>query len=211
MTRWLFRHGGALGGALLALACATTSPATVSIPEPPRPRAAPPPAAVPSEPKSERATEPVDGDDEGDTRMSSWVGSSRGWLGVELEATDPDEAGVRVLRVVPKSPAEGLAEDEVLLPGERDIGAAVLPVQNFVTDLHVHREPGAFLGYLAGSDGDDLALRGLLLCGVRDVESAAHLLGLIEGLHHDAVGQRLHIDLDLGLSHSCSSTTWGVD
>ena len=107
MMRWPFRRCEALFGAIVCSACAAAQPATVSIPEPPGATAVAPPPAAPNEAKA-KSVEPEGGEDEeGDTRMSSWVGSSRGWLGVELEATGTDEAGVRVLRVVPKSPAEG--------------------------------------------------------------------------------------------------------
>jgi peroxiredoxin len=44
-------------------------------------------------------------------------GEARAWLGVELEAAAPDESGVRVGRVVPKSPAEqgGLQAGDLIL------------------------------------------------------------------------------------------------
>src|SRR5688500_5741163 len=105
----------------------------------------------------------------------------------------------------------GLAEDQVLLVVDGHLGAAVLPVEHLVTDLDVHRDAlPAALVELARTDGDDLALLGLLLRRVRDVQAAAHLLVLLERLHDDAIGQRLdlHTRFTLG-GHGSASFNWG--
>src|SRR5687768_13559928 len=82
-----------------------------------------------------------------------------------------------------------LAENQELLAVDRDFGAAVLPVKDLVADLEVHRDSLALLE-AAGADGDDLALLRLLLRGVRDIETTAHLLGLFQCLDDDAISQR---------------------
>src|SRR5665647_2265189 len=71
-----------------------------------------------------------------------------------------------------------LAQNEVLLGVDGDFGAAVLPVQHLVADLHAHRDELAVL-VAARTNGDDLTLHRLLLRRVRDVQAAAHLLGFL--------------------------------
>jgi hypothetical protein len=84
-----------------------------------------------------------------------------------------------------------LAEDEVLIAIDRDLGAAVFAVEDLVADLDVERDAVApLLIELARSDGDDFALLRLFLGGVRDVESAAHRFGFFERLDDDAIGER---------------------
>jgi peroxiredoxin len=104
-----------------ATGCARPAPSAVAIAEPvappPRP-ASEKPVELPDKSAKSEGAEPDEGigDDSAD-RMSAWVGSRRGWLGVELEATGSNEAGVRVLRVVPRSPAEqvGLKSGDLIV------------------------------------------------------------------------------------------------
>src|SRR5215212_5732146 len=85
-----------------------------------------------------------------------------------------------------------LAQDQELLAVDRDLGAAVLPVEDLVIHLDAHRDELAVL-VLARADGDDLALLRLLLRGVRDVQPAAHRFAFFQRLHNDAVGQRIDL------------------
>ena len=60
-----------------------------------------------------------------------------------------------------------------------DLAAGVLAEQDPVTCLHVEGDSLALVAHLAVADGDDLALLGLFLRGVRDDDaSAADVLGL---------------------------------
>src|SRR5664280_2640742 len=60
-------------------------------------------------------------------------------------------------------------QDQVLLAGVLDLGAAVLAVEDGVADLDVERDPLlALVVPAAGADREDGALLGLLLGGVRD-------------------------------------------
>src|SRR6476661_2237733 len=58
-------------------------------------------------------------------------------------------------------------EDEELLAAVLDLGAAVLAVDDLVADLDVERHALAVVVDAARADGEDLALLGLLLRGVR--------------------------------------------
>ena len=73
-----------------------------------------------------------------------------------------------------------LAEDEVLLAVDLDVRARVLAEEHAIARLDVHGDLGAVLEDLAVSDGDDLALLGLLLGGVRDDDPALHRLLLFD-------------------------------
>jgi hypothetical protein len=83
-----------------------------------------------------------------------------------------------------------LAQDQILLIADGDLGAAVLAVQDLVTGLQVRRDTLPFLAQLARADRDDLALLRLLLGRVRDVETALHLLRLFERLNDHPVRER---------------------
>src|SRR3712207_1510066 len=86
-------------------------------------------------------------------------------------------------------------QHEVLLAAVLDLGAAVLRVDDDVADVHVERHAVAVVVDAAGAHGDDGALLGLLLGGVRDDQTGGGGgLGLV-GLDHDAVLQRLDGDL----------------
>src|ERR1044071_5809668 len=59
-----------------------------------------------------------------------------------------------------------LADDEELVVLELELGPRVLPVEDLLPDLDVHRDALALGVEGAGADGQDLALLGLLLGGV---------------------------------------------
>src|SRR3954463_15723199 len=103
----------------------------------------------------------------------------------------------------------GLAKDQKLFGIDGDFGAAVLSVENLVTDLELHRDANVLL-VAAGADGDDLALLRLFLGGVGDEESTAHLLGVLERLDDDAIGEGCDLGVGLGFCghSSCPSKEW---
>src|SRR3989441_5716563 len=86
------------------------------------------------------------------------------------------------------------AQDQILLVVELHLGAGVLPEEDLVTGLDVERDLLAVFGHLAVADGDDLALLGLLLRGVRDNDPALFHFLLLEPLDENAVmqGTNLH-------------------
>src|SRR6478735_11217866 len=85
-------------------------------------------------------------------------------------------------------------EDEVLLTGVLDLGAAVLAVDDLVADGDVQRNAVAVVVDATGTDAQDLALLGLLLGGVRDDQAGSRgLLGL-QGLDNDPVLEGLDVD-----------------
>jgi hypothetical protein len=88
------------------------------------------------------------------------------------------------------------ARASVLKCSSLDFGAAVLPVENLVADLELHRNAHVLL-VAAGADGDDLALLRLFLGGVGNEETAAHLLSVLERPHNYAIGEGS--DLGAGL------------
>src|SRR5690606_14595798 len=89
-------------------------------------------------------------------------------------------------------------QDEVVLAAVLDLGAAVLAVDDLVADRHVERDAVAVVVDTARTDGQDLALLGLLLGGVRDDQAGCGRgLGL-EGLHDDPVLERLDGDRHVG-------------
>src|SRR5699024_9017347 len=86
------------------------------------------------------------------------------------------------------------AEDEELLVAVLQLGAAVLGEDDLVADLDVHGDALALVVEAAGADGDDLALLGLLLRGVRDDQAGGRgLLGL-ERLDDDTILEGLDGD-----------------
>src|SRR5581483_11437328 len=82
-----------------------------------------------------------------------------------------------------------LAQDQVLLALDLDLGAGVLPEQDAVTGLHVEWPDLAVLVDLALADPDHLALLGLLLRGVRDDDPTLRLLLFLDTPDDHAVLQ----------------------
>src|SRR2546425_10892292 len=92
-----------------------------------------------------------------------------------------------------------LTQNEKLLVVELEFGPGVLLEQNAVTLFEVHRDALTGVGVaVAGSDGKDAALLGLLLRGVRQDDPALCDLLAVEGLDHDAGAERLELGLRLG-------------
>src|SRR5581483_5529710 len=90
----------------------------------------------------------------------------------------------------------GLAEDEELLAVHLDLGSAVLAVEDLVAFRHV--EGGALAGvlvHLAVADREDLALLGLLLCGVGQDDATGGRLLLLDRPHDQPIakGLELHV------------------
>src|SRR5262249_29819381 len=86
-----------------------------------------------------------------------------------------------------------LAQDEIFLIVDLDLGARVLPEQDLVAGLHVERDLLAVLADLPVADGDDLGLLRLLLGGVGDDDPALLDFFLLEPLDEDAVMQRTNL------------------
>lgn len=103
--------------AAMTFGCARQPATTVPVPEAAPTAVVPAPAAAEPPDKQAPATEDPSAREESETAMSAWAASGRGWLGVELEAGNPADAGVRVLRVVPGSPAAraGLQTGDVIV------------------------------------------------------------------------------------------------
>src|SRR3954447_20558177 len=96
----------------------------------------------------------------------------------------------------------GLTEDEQLLAVDLDLRAAVLGVQDLVTLRDVERDALlALVVPLAVAHGDDLALLGLLLGGVRQDDAAGGGLLLLDGLDDQSIAQglELHVASTRGL------------
>src|SRR3954451_19012360 len=84
----------------------------------------------------------------------------------------------------------GFLHDQELLAVELDLGAGPLAEQHAVAGLDVEADELAGLVAAARADGDDLALLGLLLGGVRNDDSALGLFLALETTDDDAVVQR---------------------
>src|SRR5262249_9001661 len=72
-----------------------------------------------------------------------------------------------------------LTQDEVLLAVDLDFRSGILAEQDAVARLHIEGNDLAILVYLPFAHGDDPALLGLLLRGVRDDDAAGTLLLLL--------------------------------
>src|SRR2546422_209674 len=83
-----------------------------------------------------------------------------------------------------------LAHHQMLLAVDLDLGAGVLREQHAVARLDVQGAHLSVLEDLPVSDGDDLALDGLLLGGIRDDDATLRLLFLLHALDDHAILQR---------------------
>src|SRR5207237_5420324 len=88
-----------------------------------------------------------------------------------------------------------LAQDEIFLVVDLDLGARILAEQDLVAGLHVEGNLLPIVADLSGPDGDHLAFLRLLLGGVRDDDPASLDLLLLQTLDHDAIVQRTHLHL----------------
>src|SRR5262245_39206583 len=103
-----------------------------------------------------------------------------------------------------------LADEQVLLPVELHLGAAVLAEEDRVPDLHLEWAHLAILEDLAVADGDDLSLDGLLLGGIGDDDPPLGLGVAFQSLDDDAVLQRpdLHGGSSLSLAPAAPRPPW---
>src|SRR2546430_5743062 len=82
----------------------------------------------------------------------------------------------------------GFFDQDDLFLVQLDLRAGVLPVDDPVADLQLHRDALA-LFHPAGPDRDDLALDRLFLGRIRDIEATSHLLGLFQRPDRHAIGE----------------------
>src|SRR5437870_2009413 len=82
----------------------------------------------------------------------------------------------------------GFLDQDDLFLVQLDLRAGVLPVDDPVADLQLHRDALAPF-QPAGPDRDDLTLDRLLLGRVRDIEATFHLLGLFQRPDRHAIGE----------------------
>src|SRR4051812_43682575 len=87
----------------------------------------------------------------------------------------------------------GFLDDEDFFVADGDLGARVLGEQNFLTLLQLHRHSRAFFE-AARTDSDDFAFLRFLFGGIRDIQPAAHLVGVFDRADNYAVSK----GLDLG-------------
>src|SRR5215208_4109418 len=113
------------------------------------------------------------------------------WLGARARHLLLLAAGLRAAHV----PREhvGLPQDQVLVRAELDVGAAVLREDDLVALGHLERDQLTAIVAGAGADGQNAPALGLLLGRVRKDDPACRGLLVFEGLHDQAVAQRLQI------------------
>src|SRR5215468_5637618 len=92
-----------------------------------------------------------------------------------------------------------LAEDQVLLVVQGDLGARVLAEENAIPGLDVERDLLAVVSDLAVPHGDHLALLRLLLGAVRNDDAALLHLLLFLTLDENAVVQRANLHSQITL------------
>src|SRR6185503_18049858 len=83
-----------------------------------------------------------------------------------------------------------LLHDQQLLAVDLDLGAGPLAEQHLVLRLQVEGHDLAGLVASAGADGDDLALLGLLGCGIGDDDAAGRLGLAVDAADDHAIMQR---------------------
>src|SRR5665647_3589799 len=98
----------------------------------------------------------------------------------------------------------------VLQPAELDLGTAVLAVDHLVADGDVERDPIAVVVDATRADGQDLALLGLFLRGVRNDQTRGRRLLRVEGPDNDPVLERLDGDRHSGPPLHMSWFQWFV-
>src|SRR6185503_4193579 len=95
-----------------------------------------------------------------------------------------------------------LGQDQELLTIELEFGARVLLEQDLVAFLELDRDALPVFIAIARTDCEDLALLGLLLRGVREIDAGVRLLLAVEGFDDDPGAERL----ELGLRCDCHWT-----
>src|SRR6202023_2560383 len=102
----------------------------------------------------------------------------------------------------------GLLHDQEILTVELDLGARPLAEQHLVADLEVDRDELAVLVAAAGADCEDLALRGLLLGGVRNDDAAGGLVLGVDAAHDHAVVQGAELSFGHGFLVAAGAAWW---
>src|SRR5215212_131784 len=101
-----------------------------------------------------------------------------------------------------------LLHDQEILAIDAHLGAGPLAEQHPVAGLHVQWLDLAGLVAGAGAGGDDFALLGLLLGGVRDDDAALRLLLRVNAADNNPVVQRTELHGMLLSADVCRSRTW---
>src|SRR5437764_6657801 len=99
-----------------------------------------------------------------------------------------------------------LAQDEVLVGADLDLGPAVLGEDDLVALVQVHRDELPVLVPGAGTDCEDAAALRLLLRSVRKHDAARRRLLLFEDLDDEAVTKRLQVHADPPDCSLCDSS-----
>src|SRR4026208_1936757 len=107
--------------------------------------------------------------------------SCLGWAAIDRRSVGDDREDVL------------LADDQQVLVLDLELGARVLAVQHLLADRGVQRDPLAFGVEGARARGEDQALLGLLLGGVRQDDAALGHLFAFGRLDDDAVAERLEL------------------
>src|SRR5579884_4568298 len=87
----------------------------------------------------------------------------------------------------------GLAQDQVVVGADLDLGPAVLREDDLVALRQVHRDELSVVVPGARADGEDAAALRLLLRGIRKHDAARRRLLLFEDLDDEAVTKRLQV------------------
>src|SRR5262249_13350982 len=102
----------------------------------------------------------------------------------------------------------GLLHDQEFLAVELDLGARPFAGQHAVANLEVDRNELAVLVAPARADGEDLALRGLLLRGIGNNDAAGGLLLGVDAAHDDPVVQRTELSFGHGFLVAAGAAWW---
>src|SRR5215469_1771948 len=100
-----------------------------------------------------------------------------------------------------------LAEDQVILGADLDLGPAVLGEDDLVALRQVHRDELSVVVPGARADGEDAAALRLLLRGIRKHDAARRRLLLFEDLDDEAVTKRLQVHAEPPLT-ALSDISW---
>ena len=96
----------------------------------------------------------------------------------------------------------------MLVAFDLDLGARVLAEEDAVADLDFEGAQRTVLEDFAVTDGEDLALQGLLLRGVGDDDAPLGLLFLFHALYDDAVRQGPELHGEISLRRSWQLGCW---
>src|SRR2546421_3002614 len=100
-----------------------------------------------------------------------------------------------------------LAQDQVVVGADLDLGPAVLGENDLVAFVQVHRDELSVVVPAARADGEDAAALRLLLRGIRKHDAARRRLFLFEDLDDEAVTKRLQVHTT-SLLIALSNSSW---